>query len=275
MWLDLDPDATSTPPHLHPIVGELFGGKEVDAEQGDHQTPAEPIQPEEGIPFVLDIDLSQYVAIKRALEGENLVIQGPPGTGKSQTIANLISAALEQDKTVLFVAEKQVALEVVYKRLAEVGLGEFILQLHSAKGGKQAVLKSLKDRLEIKSSAHDYEGDKAKRREVTKLGANLNKYAKAMNTIFGAVQRSVHDIVWNEIALRDKPIPKGLRTLYFDDVDLWTSEQWRARKDAVKEWEDVTKLLKVHNIYDRWGWVESENLLIYDQDVILNLLAFA
>ena len=33
--------------------------------------------------------------------GHNLVIQGPPGTGKSQTIANIIAAAIGDGKTVL------------------------------------------------------------------------------------------------------------------------------------------------------------------------------
>ncbi|MGO8070774.1 hypothetical protein AB9E28_35560, partial [Rhizobium leguminosarum] len=45
--------------------------------------------------------------------GRDLVIQGPPGTGKSQTIANIISSAVADGKTVLFVAEKMAALEVV------------------------------------------------------------------------------------------------------------------------------------------------------------------
>ena len=39
------------------------------------------------------------------IEGNNLVIEGPPGTGKSQTITNLIAAALAQGKKVLLVAE--------------------------------------------------------------------------------------------------------------------------------------------------------------------------
>jgi MoxR-like ATPase len=34
------------------------------------------------------------LAIEEVRRGRNLVIQGPPGTGKSQTIANLIAAAV-------------------------------------------------------------------------------------------------------------------------------------------------------------------------------------
>jgi hypothetical protein len=44
--------------------------------------------------------------LDRALSGRNLVIQAPPGMGKSQTITNLIAAALHRGKAVPFVAEK-------------------------------------------------------------------------------------------------------------------------------------------------------------------------
>ena len=51
-------------------------------------------------------DSSQAQALVHALSGKSIVIQGPPGTGKSQTITNLIAAALAENKTVLFVSEK-------------------------------------------------------------------------------------------------------------------------------------------------------------------------
>jgi hypothetical protein len=63
--------------------------------------------------LIRDADSSQHSALIHALRGQNLVIEGPPGTGKSQTITNLIAAALARGKNVLFVAEKLAALEVV------------------------------------------------------------------------------------------------------------------------------------------------------------------
>ena len=70
-----------------------------------------------------DADSSQHSALIDALNGKNLVIEGPPGTGKSQSITNLIAAALLKGKSVLFIAEKLAALEVVYRRLDAIGLG--------------------------------------------------------------------------------------------------------------------------------------------------------
>ena len=75
----------------------------------------------------LDADSSQLRAIHAGAAGHTFVLEGPPGTGKSQTIANLIAHALAMGRRVLFVSEKMAALNVVYKRLAKVGLGPVLL----------------------------------------------------------------------------------------------------------------------------------------------------
>ena len=85
-------------------------------------------------------DSSQLAAVLAAARGKNFVLEGPPGTGKSQTIANMIAHCLGHGKTVLFVAEKAVALEVVHKRLARIGLGDYCLELHSNKAILSAVM---------------------------------------------------------------------------------------------------------------------------------------
>ena len=58
----------------------------------------------------VEADESQLEAIRWAVSGRSFVIEGPPGTGKSQTITNLLAAAIAANKKVLFVAEKQAAL---------------------------------------------------------------------------------------------------------------------------------------------------------------------
>lgn len=86
-------------------------------------------------------DSSQLAVICTAERGKNMVVEGPPGTGKSQTITNLISHFLANGKTVLFVAEKMAALEVVHNRLTDIGLSEFCLELHSTKAKKSEISK--------------------------------------------------------------------------------------------------------------------------------------
>lgn len=88
---------------------------------------------------VLDADSSQRESIEAAIAGLSFVMHGPPGTGKSQTIANIIAEFIGHGRTVLFVSEKIAALEVVANRLAEVGLKDMVLELHSHKASRKEV----------------------------------------------------------------------------------------------------------------------------------------
>ncbi|MCB9399520.1 MAG: DUF4011 domain-containing protein [Acidobacteria bacterium] len=103
---------------------------------------------------VLPIDPSQAEALFRARTGESLIIQGPPGTGKSQTIVNLIADKLAQGKRVLFVCEKRVALDVVYQRLQQSGLGAFACLIHDARADKKRFLMEVKAAMQHAESCH-------------------------------------------------------------------------------------------------------------------------
>ncbi|PHP26572.1 DUF4011 domain-containing protein [Limimaricola cinnabarinus] len=91
----------------------------------------------------LPADSSQLAAVAAAAQGRDFVLIGPPGTGKSQTIANIIAQVMSQGRTVLFVAEKAAALDVVQRRLAASGLGDACLELHSSKTDRKSVLAQL------------------------------------------------------------------------------------------------------------------------------------
>ncbi len=92
----------------------------------------------------LSADSSQLAAVLAAQAGKDFVLFGPPGTGKSQTIANIIAQCLAHQKTVLFVSQKTAALEVVQRRLRDIGLGDYCLEVHSTKAQKSEVLGQLK-----------------------------------------------------------------------------------------------------------------------------------
>lgn len=96
----------------------------------------------------LSSDSSQLSAVLAAARGKSFVLIGPPGTGKSQTITNMIAHCLGHGKTVLFVAEKSAALEVVHKRLKRIGLDDFCLELHSHKANKKDALAQFKTAVE-------------------------------------------------------------------------------------------------------------------------------
>jgi len=97
---------------------------------------------------VLKADSSQKKAIELAKAGATFVLQGPPGTGKSQTIVNIIAALMEQNKKILFVSQKKAALDVVLKRLKEIGLDRYTLNLHTYRGNKKEIVNQLVKELE-------------------------------------------------------------------------------------------------------------------------------
>ncbi|NJM20755.1 MAG: DUF4011 domain-containing protein [Richelia sp. SM1_7_0] len=86
---------------------------------------------------VLEADSSQQQVIEAAISGMSFIVQGPPGTGKSQTIVNLIAELIGQNKKVLVVAEKPVALQVVFDRLNKSGLEEAIINFSNQDIGKK------------------------------------------------------------------------------------------------------------------------------------------
>jgi very-short-patch-repair endonuclease len=184
LWRDLDPANWPEGMSLldHPIIQRLLMPP---LDPGEPDPPI--ISPDELIDdfftpqdlvYVVDADSSQTEAIQTALAGKNMVIQGPPGTGKSQTITNIIAAAVAEGKKVLFIAEKMAALNVVHDRLTKVGLDVICLELHSRKATKSGVLKQLRDSVEFPDQPRV--SDKA----FTALGQSqtfLNNHSKSLN----------------------------------------------------------------------------------------------
>ena len=132
----------------------------------------------------LPADSSQIKAISDALAGESFIMDGPPGTGKSQTIANMIVNFLFHGKSVLFVAEKEVALDVVKNRLDALGLGRFCLQVSSVKTSKAEVLKNISSLLDT-GPLEGSQGYAEKAAEVDDLRVRLNSLLDQLHTPHG------------------------------------------------------------------------------------------
>jgi Superfamily I DNA and RNA helicases and helicase subunits len=128
----------------------------------------------------ISADSSQLTAICLAGEGKSIVLHGPPGTGKSQTITNIISNVLAQGKTVLFVAEKMAALSVVQRRLSQIGLAPFCLEVHSNKSKKKEVLEQLRNALEINRISNSEKWQQEANR-LSILRKELNAYVEALH----------------------------------------------------------------------------------------------
>jgi very-short-patch-repair endonuclease len=166
----------------NPIIRALNGDTEpLQEAEGDIETPAaeeldDVVDPVE-MYQVLDADSSQQEAIEAAKRGKSFVLQGPPGTGKSQTIANIIAEKLADGERVLFVSEKQAALDVVKNRLDDVGIGRFCLEVHGEKANNADVLANLED--ELKASQIESTNNRARRlRKLRERRETINQYGQ-------------------------------------------------------------------------------------------------
>lgn len=199
----------------------------------------------------LSADSSQMAAVLSAANGSSFVLQGPPGTGKSQTIANMIAHCVGIGKRVLFVSEKKVALEVVFKRLQEIGLGVFCLELHSKKSEKKEVVKSFYKALEHSSAGLNGEWEQVSS-ELKSSRDILNNYFEALHAqspsgvsafqAFSNASRSEQTIQIN---------------LEIDDVLQLSSSDLTEIKTLLKKWCGYASELS-DETFGAWSGVKKE-----------------
>jgi hypothetical protein len=138
----------------------------------------------------VDADSSQVRALAAASRNYDLVLHGPPGIGKSKSITNLIAQVLAAGKSVLFVAEKMAAPQVVHSRLVNAGLGEFCLELHSTKANKRAVIQELAASLD--ASLQQFAVPTVSTKHLPHVRTGLTEYANAVHTPYGALGISTY-----------------------------------------------------------------------------------
>ncbi len=189
--------------------------------------------------YVMDADPSQIAVIEDVRTGNNLVVQGPPGTGKSQAIVNIIADTLSQDKTVLFVSEKLAALEVVKKRLDDVKLGDFCLELHSRKANKKQFIEELKGILDLptfKAVNADARFD-----ELETLKKGLNGYAESIGSPCCSLGKSPFELIREREAVSQYFKTKGreMPLLKLNDADSWSKQKWDAEQSLLQQLTEV------------------------------------
>ncbi len=176
--------------NVRAILGEpLVGGGMVQTVDEDHVV-ANPLI---DLHTVVEADSSQIKAIEMAKSGKSFVLQGPPGTGKSQTITNIIAECLHDGKTVLFVSEKQAALNVVYNKLKKAGLADFCLELHSHKANKRAVIEELNRTLEVPKSTVSSAAQE-EIRQKREAQNTLDRYAESLHKKRKPIDKSLYQL---------------------------------------------------------------------------------
>jgi hypothetical protein len=158
---------------------------------------------EDDAPILINsADASQHSAIIDVMQNRNVVIEGPPGTGKSQTITNIIANALFVGKSVLFLAEKQAALEVVQTRLATAGLGDFCLELHSHKAKSKAMIDNLRERCQLQRLPVANQAWKNSLSSLRNVRSRITDYTRSLNQIADDGEFNAFQLFWAAIAKR-------------------------------------------------------------------------
>lgn len=206
------------------------------------------------IAVVTDADSSQHSALCDIASGRNLVIEGPPGTGKSQTITNVIGAAIREGKTVLFVAEKLAALKVVSDRLERLGLEKFCLELHSD-GGPRQVFESLKGRM---NSGFDRpQRLESIRSDLERRQQTIGQYLAACSRPTGPYAEPLYEMMWRTIELRARGIRSARQATFDPNVDR---SQFDENALLLESFVEVLKEVKNPRQNPWWGfWATRVN----------------
>jgi very-short-patch-repair endonuclease len=280
MYKDLDPERwpSVAPLNTQPVLRTLIAGAEVHGTGTAEDYRVDDIRDPDAL-LITDTDSSQHSAVIDVLKGKNLVIQGPPGTGKSQTITNIISAALFTGKSILFVAEKMAALEVVKKRLDAAGLGPFCLEVHSSKTSKTTVVESLNARL----------GHQTRRPRALTVENNLQAienarreliyYVEKTNQAAGQTGLSVRDVLLGSAIREDsrKALPETVSTARFPNALTLTPQVRQVMRDSAANLEQQTApLMAFGSVADHpWRGITNSNLTGLEIDAVLSAFDLA
>lgn len=280
MYQDLDPMRWPKGSELdqHSVISDLLAGTTHDGPIFADEYEIDDPRVENAVPLLIaDADSSQHSAIVDVMEGHNRVIEGPPGTGKSQTITNIIAAALAKSKTVLFVAEKMAALEVVKNRLDHVGLGHFCLELHSTKVKKAELLDSLKQRDEIQGRLTPPARLEQKLDELRTVRAQLTNYANTLNRPFGALGKTVQELLWAEQRTRhfDTDLPQRLQQITIKNARDVTEGSVERALEKLRAFQRIHSALSEEfgsPAEHPWSWVSNPQLTPFDVEDLIDAL---
>lgn len=217
---------------VHPLIAALArAGGETEASEALGED-LDALPPEITPLPVMETDSSQLEALARAVAGRHVVVHGPPGTGKSQTITALIADAIGRGKKVLFVSAKIAALEVVRRRLRELGLERFCLEAHSTKAGKAKVIDELRRTLDA-DDLRSGNGLSDDLEALRRLRGQLNEYVRALHARQEPLALTVYLAIGKAARLRGAP---ELRfTLPWTDPLLATRDELEAALAALDE----------------------------------------
>lgn len=228
----------------HPILRGL--ANEIKLNETDENTKySDPMldeQDSESVFQVLDADSSQQIIIEKAKSGLSFITQVPPGTGKSQTIVNIVSELVSEGKTILLIAEKTGALDVVYRNLKKCQLQDLCLPFHRSEySSKKQFSKSLKSETRNLPSLDKPQSDFFFR-NLDRNRTALNEYRNSIHKYWPAIKYSTFDIYNELILLSRKGIPDLKANI--SNIEYWSIDHLFEAKDQLEKLGSFSKLFR-------------------------------
>ncbi|MFB2646706.1 DUF4011 domain-containing protein [Raphidiopsis sp. BLCC-F218] len=200
---------------------------------------------------ILDADSSQQVVIEAAKRGNSFVVQGPPGTGKSQTIVNMIAELIGTGKSVLLVAEKKTAIQVVYDRMED--LNYMCLDLHH--GGttdKRKLVENLSTTIQDVCGIYDMSEHDSFFAELISNRNSVNSYIQSLHNKEKPLYKSPFELFGGLLKKSREKVPEI--NVIFPNFNKWSPNQFQLAKKLLDE---LAKLLPFFNEQKTIIWAKT------------------
>ena len=219
----------------------------------------------------ISTDPSQQNVVETLTDSQYKIIQGPPGTGKSQTLTAIITNSLENGANILIVCEKKTALDVIYEKLTDIGLGDLTVMLNDPVKDRRDIVKRVRDLAENLPKAEQF--DEAKYEysvmEYKALKEKYNNHQKSLEGNMKNTNLKVNDAMLNLLG------GKEYKDYYHVDTEKNNSDTIYRILDIVdrllNKIGSIDKIRKLEGIYnDKFKNIQSYEIFFEETSNTLN-----
>ena len=219
----------------------------------------------------ISTDPSQQNVVETLTDSQYKIIQGPPGTGKSQTLTAIITNSLENGANILIVCEKKTALDVIYEKLTDIGLGDLTVMLNDPVKDRRDIVKRVRDLAENLPKTEQF--DEAKYEysvmEYKALKEKYNNHQKSLEGNMKNTNLKVNDAMLNLLG------GKEYKDYYHVDTEKNNSDTIYRILDIVdrllNKIGSIDKIRKLEGIYnDKFKNIQSYEIFFEETSNTLN-----
>ncbi|MGM0479625.1 MAG: DEAD/DEAH box helicase [Bacteroidota bacterium] len=215
----------------------------------------------EGSLFNADDD---QLKVFETAKNNNIVVQGPPGTGKSQVIANFMGKVLGSNQHALLVAEKKVALEVIYDQLKTHQLHHFCLLHHHQLNAKDFIT-SLKSTWKFLENHRNSGKSYIHRSKLVIDGLDLTLDRLRQDDLIGGVSFSAFMARFKQFNEKEIPFVASV-----PDIPAWNKEKV-ALHDLLEKTDDFKSWTYIRSHRDS-GYIEDLEKALQRMSTLMEII---